>query len=108
MSLETLPECFSDIDIVFPIQTNGLRMSPENCMACAHKTVCLKEALRNGPQVRNEVVDRAYAAGMIGFWGRWSRKKMLHQQAQNKLASRGRRSFFQRCKDVWESQKKYR
>jgi hypothetical protein len=87
---ESLPNCFSDIDTVFPMTNTGLRMSPEKCMACKHKTNCLKEAIQKGPkamEVQEEYVDRAYDSGTIGFWARWSRKKSLHRNAQKKLQS---------------------
>jgi hypothetical protein len=50
-------------------------------MVCIHKTDCLRAAIsdRNGLQVREEVVDRAYAAKNIGFFERWSRRKYLNQ-----------------------------
>jgi hypothetical protein len=38
-------------------------------------------------QVREEKVDRAYEAGMMGFFERWSRKKALHQKRQEKQSS---------------------
>jgi hypothetical protein len=36
----------------------------------------------DGLGVREESVDRAYAAGMIGFFQRWSRKKDLRRRRQ--------------------------
>jgi hypothetical protein len=32
--------------------------------------------------VREEKLDRAYNAGMVGFLERWSRKKELHREKQ--------------------------
>jgi len=86
-----LPECFSDLDIVFPLTKNGLRESPEKCMACDHKTPCLREAIQKGQKgasVQEEYVDRAYKSGSISFWSRWSRKKSLNRMAQKKLQSK--------------------
>ena len=40
-----LPECFADMDKVFPMGPEGLRVAPEECLACVHKTGCLKAAL---------------------------------------------------------------
>ncbi|MBF0449358.1 MAG: hypothetical protein HQK75_01505 [Candidatus Magnetomorum sp.] len=85
---ESLPECFSDMDTVFPMTETGLRMSPQTCMACEQKTLCLREAIQNGQKgvdVQQENVDRAYQSGVIGFWSRWSRKKILHRQTQKRL-----------------------
>ncbi|KPA09077.1 hypothetical protein MHK_010720 [Candidatus Magnetomorum sp. HK-1] len=90
---EQLPECFSDIDTVFPIMENGLRTSPQKCMECEHKTLCLREAIQKGKKgasVQEEFVDRAYKSGTIGFWARWSRKKALNRVAQKKLQSKKR------------------
>jgi hypothetical protein len=75
-------ECFGRLEKVFPRGENGLRASPEECIACAGKTVCLREALSGeaGDQLRAEKVDRAYRAGAIGFVERWSRKKSLQRK----------------------------
>ena len=76
------PICFGDLSVVFPLSENGLRASPETCLACAYKTECLKTAMtrQNGLRVHEEMVSRAYDSGMIGFFERWSRKKQLHQR----------------------------
>jgi hypothetical protein len=39
---------------------------------------------KKGDAVREEVLDRAYEAGMVGFFERWSRKKTLHKKAGRK------------------------
>ncbi|PIE70263.1 MAG: hypothetical protein CSA22_08655 [Deltaproteobacteria bacterium] len=76
------PNCFGDLEQVFPLTASGLRESPEACrISCQFKTDCLKKALageQEGRQTREELVDRQYEAGMIGFLERWSRKKMLN------------------------------
>ena len=74
------PVCYGILETVFPLGDDGLRHSPEGCMACPHKTPCLREALTSDPaagQVKEEKVDRAYAAGNLSFLSRWSRKKTL-------------------------------
>lgn len=75
------PDCFGIIDRVFPMGDDGLRHSPEACMACIHKTDCLRSAIANpdGVKVREEIVDRAYQSENIGFFERWSRRKYLSQ-----------------------------
>lgn len=80
------PECFGIISIVFPMHDDGLRHSPESCMACAYKTECLRTAIQNpdGLQVREEIVDRAYDSGNIGFLKRWSKRKYLSQIKKRK------------------------
>lgn len=77
-----LPSCHGDLETVFPMGPEGLRESPESCLACPHKTGCLRRALRGdqGMAVREEKVDRAYASGTMGFLERWSRKKAIHRR----------------------------
>ena len=80
------PPCFGDLETVFPEGEEGLRHTPESCMICCYKTQCLRKAMveKGGITVREEMVDRAYASGMLGFFERWSRKKALNAQKQDK------------------------
>jgi hypothetical protein len=80
------PPCFGDLDTVFPLGEEGLRQSPESCMPCCYKTQCLRKAMaqKGGITVREEMVDRAYASGVMGFLDRWSRKKALQAQKRNR------------------------
>lgn len=82
MTREERPYCFGKIDCVFPMGNEGLRETPESCRVCYCKTECLRNALQGegGVQVQEETLDRAYAAGMMGFLERWSRKKALHRR----------------------------
>jgi len=79
---KTRPECFGQLEKVFPMGSHGLRQSPESCMACVHKTICLRHAMSGtgGINVKEEMVVRGEKAGRIGFFERWSRKKKLHRQ----------------------------
>ncbi len=79
---ESKPYCFGKLEAVFPMGPDGLRETPESCLVCIYRTDCLKSAMgqSEGIQAREETVDRAYRAGMIGFWERWSRKKMLRRR----------------------------
>ena len=82
-----VPACFGILENVFPQGEDGLRKSPESCMVCHCKTDCLRTAMAetgDGLRVREECVDRAYEAGMIGFLGRWSKKKSLARQRREK------------------------
>lgn len=76
------PLCFGDLEKVFPKGKNGLRNSPEKCTVCVFKVDCLRSAMegKNGLLVREEVVDRAYASGLISFFERWSKKKEIQRQ----------------------------
>jgi hypothetical protein len=79
---QSCPVCFGDLEIVFPEADHGLRASPETCMACPQKTECLRTAMqgKSGIHVREEVVDRAYTSGSMGFMERWSKKKELSRR----------------------------
>lgn len=81
-----LPECFGQLERVFPMGSHGLRETPDHCMFnCPHKTQCLKQAMSGsgGLNVKHEMVARGEKAGTIGFFQRWSRKKKLHRQQMN-------------------------
>lgn len=79
---EKLPECFGEIETVFPKGKEGLRNTPESCLPCSHKTECLRAAIQKpgGLKVKEEMVDRAYESGMMGFFERWSKKKELQRK----------------------------
>ncbi len=79
---EQRPDCYGMLATVFPLGADGLRHTPQHCLACRLKTACLRQAMSGGAglEVREEVVDRAYRAGALGFWSRWSRKKDLHRR----------------------------
>jgi hypothetical protein len=79
---EKFPPCFGNLEIVFPMGADGLRQTPASCMPCYCKTACLRKAMadKGGIKVREEMVDRAYASGVVGFFERWSRKKALNSQ----------------------------
>ena len=82
MPKEKYPSCFGILDRVFPIGEDGLRSSPEACLECIYKTECLRSAMAGsgGLTVHEELVDRAYESGMIGFLSRWSKKKDLNRK----------------------------
>ena len=61
-------------------------------MPCIYKTECLRTAVAEtgGLEIRKEKVDRAYSAGLIGFFERWSRKKEIERQRKEGDAVRKR------------------
>ena len=82
MNKKKYPSCFGVIDSVFPKKENGLRNTPATCLACSHKTECLKSAMQGpgGLKVKDEFIDRAYESEMIGFLERWSKKKDIDRR----------------------------
>jgi hypothetical protein len=87
MSNENYPPCYGDIETVFPMGENNIRTSPDYCMLCHCKTLCLRDAMKEhkiGPKVQEEFVDRAYDGGMINFMERWSKKKTLQRKTEKK------------------------
>jgi hypothetical protein len=81
------PPCFGNLEKVFPKNPDGLRHTPDDCLACRHKTECLRTAVQGagGFKVQEEHIERAYHAGMISFVERWSRKKNLHRRKKNRI-----------------------
>jgi hypothetical protein len=80
------PDCFGDLDTVFPMGKEDLRRSPDACVRCEHKTECLTTAMKNksGLRFQEEMVDRAYRLKKITLFERWSRKKALHRKQKEK------------------------
>jgi len=82
-----IPACFGKLETVFPKGKNGLRNTPEICLACRHKTECLRSAIDGvgGLKIREEFVDRAYTSGTMGFMERWSKKKEIKRRLEKKI-----------------------
>jgi hypothetical protein len=80
------PECFGELNTVFPKGDDDLRHTPESCMQCPVKTGCLREAMAglDGLRAREEFTDRAYKSGRIGFMQRWIRKKEFNRKIRKK------------------------
>ena len=80
------PQCFGDLSQVFPMTKDGLRHSPEKCLACEIKSQCLKTTIagKNQSVMAAEKLERRYRAGRISFLQRWSQKKILHNRLNNK------------------------
>lgn len=76
------PDCFGVLESVFPMGKDGLRTTPAACFPCVFKTECLRAAMegKEGIEVHEELVDRAYSSGMMKFLERWSRKKQIHRK----------------------------
>lgn len=77
------PDCFGQLDQVFPMTDSGLRQTPEKCLEnCSLKTGCLKKAMttEQAVQLEEEIIERGSKTGAINFFERWSRKKQVHRK----------------------------
>ena len=92
------PECFGQLETVFPLGEDGLRHSPQTCLECPHKTECLRTGLEGeaGLKVHSELIDRSYDSGMIGFMQRWSKKKAISRHGNGPKSSKIR-NLLRRC-----------
>lgn len=85
------PECFGDLDIVFPMTEEGYRKTPDNCLKnCPFKKECICIALdsQKGIETKSEMIDASYESGNMNFFSRWARKKTIEN-----LKKREKRSF---------------
>ncbi len=78
------PDCFAQLDIVFPMGEEGIRTTPPECMNCSLVKSCIQAAMRSteGLRLEEERVDRAYEYGLIGRLECWSKKKLIHQKIE--------------------------
>jgi hypothetical protein len=78
------PDCFGQLEKVFPPGEDGLRTSPDQCMKCVFSTSCLRAAIGSpeGLGLQEEKVDQAYEHGLIGTLERWSRKKLIRKEIE--------------------------
>lgn len=76
-------DCFGILDRVFPLTERGLREIVSECFECDDRLPCLKEALatKEGIEMREEILKRSPADGLMGRIKRWSEKKELRRMA---------------------------
>jgi len=77
------PDCFGNLEKVFPMTEKGLRQTPDDCFYhCPVKTKCLRQAMttKDGVKVEEEIIERGTKAGVMNFFERWSRKKQVHRK----------------------------
>lgn len=78
-----VPECFGNLEKVFPMTDKGLRQTPDECYYyCPVKTKCLQRAMgtKDGVKVEEEIIERSTRSGAMNFFERWSRKKQAHRK----------------------------
>ena len=78
------PDCFGDLDTVFPMGEEGIRTTPPDCMKCSLAKACIQTAMlgQKGLELEEERIDRAYEYGLIGVMERWSRKKLIRKKME--------------------------
>ena len=78
------PECFGQLETVFPMGEEGIRTSPPECMKCPFAKSCLQAVMRGpeGLRLQEKRVDQAYECGLIGKLDRWSKKKLIRQEIE--------------------------
>jgi hypothetical protein len=82
------PECYGDVETVFPMGGQGLREVSPGCWDCPHRVECLRAAVTGRPGGRVIAEDRGrreqeHLGGAAGFLRRWSRLK-AHSKGMNK------------------------
>ncbi|MCF8033259.1 MAG: hypothetical protein K9K66_09065 [Desulfarculaceae bacterium] len=77
------PDCFGDLDRVFPTGEEGLREVSAGCWDCTARVECLRAAAtarEGGDVLAEEKALREDPDGMVGFMRRWSRRKTKAQR----------------------------
>jgi hypothetical protein len=78
------PDCFGRLNMVFPVDKDGIHTTPPECMKCPLVKSCIQTAMRGpeGLKFEEERVDRAYEYGLIGRLECWSKKKLIRRQIE--------------------------
>jgi hypothetical protein len=85
--LTETPECFGQIDRVFPMGPDGLREVSAECWPCPQRVDCLRRAVASpegDDALTGEMAKREqdHTGGVTGFFKRWSRLKS-HQRRKD-------------------------
>ncbi len=86
LSSTHLPECYGDLERVFPQGEGGLREVPAGCWDCNHRVDCLRAAARKKDgkeQLDEERALRSDPDGVAGFVRRWSRRKSAARREES-------------------------
>ncbi|MCB2228036.1 MAG: hypothetical protein KQH53_15255 [Desulfarculaceae bacterium] len=82
----TRPDCFGDLERVFPTSEQGLREIAAGCWDCAARVDCLRAAATakdGGEKLAEEKALREDPDGVAGFVRRWSRRKSKARQEES-------------------------
>ena len=83
-------ECFSRLEVVFPVGPDGMREVAASCWDCDLRIECLRKAVsgdrsdQGQGQLAEEKAAQSDGDGMGGFLRRWSRRKSRHVQKKGK------------------------
>jgi len=80
------PDCFGNLEKVFPMSDDGIRKSPGYCIRnCKFNKECINMAVNSsaGKKTKEERIDAMYESGNINFFARWARKKSLNKKNEN-------------------------
>ncbi len=79
------PQCYGQLEKVFPMSQEGMREVRDLCWNCALRVDCLRQAMADPQQHRavseeRAARDSAPVGGVAGFLQRWSRLKRESQE----------------------------
>jgi hypothetical protein len=80
------PDCFGDLERVFPPGDEGFREVSAGCWDCRVRVECLRAAAmtkEGGATLAEEKALREDPEGVAGFLRRWSRRKMAAQREES-------------------------
>ena len=80
------PDCFGNLEKVFPQGGEGLREVSAGCWDCAARVECLRAAAsgkQGGAALAEEKALREDPDGVAGFLRRWSRRKTAARREES-------------------------
>ena len=94
-----IPECFGELDIVFPMEDDGLRHTPPTCFECLHKTECLRTGLRGRAGLK--VHEEHYRHSAIALQEADSKFEPLENATVHFSISEGEKVKILKTQDGW-------
>ncbi len=88
--IQQTKECFSSLEVVFPIGPDGMREVSASCWDCRHRVECLRKAVsgdrstQGQGRLAEEKAAQTDGDGMGGFLRRWSRRKSSYVRKKGK------------------------
>lgn len=82
-----VPDCFGDIERVFPVGQDGHREVSPDCWPCGERIECLRQAVASRQGKDALVIERARReeesiGGAAGFFKRWSLLKAHNRRKE--------------------------